>query len=393
MLLVATLALIFGGYCESALYSRNAVTNPARLWPNGKIPYTFHGQIDAYRKVHMLAAMKQVMLSTFSNETPCISFVPRTSEADYIEIQFAGLGGSGSNVGRTGGKQTLSVSSSPTHDELVRGLMFIIGVHPEVARPDRDNILEIVTSNIDSAFLGSFRIEQDTDTFRQPFDYDTVVMYGPYSFAIDPSTPSIKTKYDGFTIGQSISMSSGDVTLVQHVYKCSLDSSHRVDVLGPLQFECHFHFDLCQFKQDTQDDFDWVLREGPTATTGTGPNADHSSGSGSYGLAIASGHHNQVARLTTPNLPAGTYCFVLWLHAYGNDVGQLRVLQRTVDGEKTLMGVSKTPVNQWYHGSATVTSPHSQVSVILEAHIGNGDMGDIAVDDIYIYNGKCIDWY
>lgn len=393
MLLAATFALIFTGCCQSTLFSRNAITNPARLWPSGKIPYTFHGQIDAYRKVHMLAAMKQIMLSTFSNETPCITFVPRTSESDYIEIQFAGLGNSGSSIGRVGGKQPLSVSSSPTHDELVRGLMFVIGVHPEVARPDRDNILDIVTSNVDPAFLGNFRIEPDTDSFRQPFDYDTVVMYGPYAFAIDPSKPTIKTKYDGFTIGQSVSMSSGDVTLIQHVYKCAIDSSHRVDVLGPLLFECHFHVDLCQFKQDTQDNFDWILREGATSAIGTGPSADHSSGTGSYGLAVASGHHNQVARLITPNLPAGTYCFVLWLHAYGSDIGSLRVLQRTVDGDKAIIGVTQTPVNQWYHSSATVTSPHSQVSVIIEANIGNGDKGDIAIDDIYIYSGKCIDWY
>lgn len=393
MLLLVTLILAFGGSGYCAIYRRNAITDPAHLWPNGQIPYTFHGQIDAYRKVHMLAGMKQVMLSTYSSGRPCITFVPRTSEADYVEIQFAGNGGVGSVIGRGGGKQILTVHHDITQDDIVLGLMFVIGVHPEVARPDRDNILEIVTSNIDAASLKNFQIEQNTDTFRQPFDYDTVVMYGPYDFAIDHSMPTIKTKYDGFTIGQSVSMSSGDVTLIQHVYKCPLDSSSRVDILGPMLFECHFHQDLCQFKQDTQDDFDWVLREGTTATSGTGPNADHSSGSGSYGLAIASGHHNQVARLITPNLPAGTYCFVLWLYAYGSDVGQLRVLQRTVDGDKALIGVNPTPVNQWYHGSATVESPQSQVSVVVEAGIGNGDKGDIAIDDIYIYSGKCIDWF
>lgn len=392
MMFLTTLTFALIAICNCAFHRRNAITDPARLWPNGQIPYTFHEQIDAYRKVHMLAGMKQVMLSTYSNEQPCISFVPRTSESDYIEIQFV-EGASGSGIGRIGGKQILTVNHDVTQDAIVRGLMFIIGVHPEVARPDRGNVLEIVTSNIDSTAMKNFRIEQNTDTFRQPFDYDTVVMYGPYSFAIDPSMPTIKTKYDGFTIGQAVSMSSNDVTLIQHVYKCSLDSSHRVDILGPLLFECHFHQDLCQFHQDNTDDFDWVLREGPTATFGTGPNADHSSGSGSYGLATASGHHNMVARLITPTLPAGTYCFVLWVYAFGNDIGQLRVIQHDAQADKAIITVRATPHNMWYHGSATVESPNSPVSLKVEATIGNGDKGDIAVDDIYIYKGKCIDWF
>lgn len=379
---------------QGNIFRRNAVTDPTRLWPNGQVPYTFHSQIDAYRKVHLLAGMKQIMLSTYSGSSPCVTFVPRTSETDYIEIRFADTSNAGSAIGRTGGKQIMTIDKKITQDSIVRGLMFILGIHPEVARPDRDHFLEIVTGNIDAAFANSIRKESASNAFRQSFDYDTVVMYGPYAGAIDHSTPSIKTLYDGYTIGQAVSMSIGDVNLVQNIYKCPLDATHRVDVLGQLLFECHFHSDLCQFQQDNQDDFNWNIQEGQTSTPGTGPNADHSSGSGNYALAVASGHHNKVARLITPNFSAGEYCFVTWLYLYGSDIGQLRVVQRNVDGDKVVVSVTgSTPVNQWYHTSATIRSLNSQVLLRVEAIIGEGDEGDIAIDDVYIYKGPCIDWF
>lgn len=380
-------------FCNGQLI-RNAVTDPARLWPNGRVPYAFHDSVDAYRRVHIMAGMKQIMLSTYSGGKPCIYFVPRTNEADYIQIEFADSDdAAGSAVGRVGGKQVVKIHRQITQDNIAMEFMFVLGVNPEVGRPDRNNALDVVTSNINPAMMYSFQIEQNTDTFRQMFDYDSVVMYGPYTAAIDPSLPTIKTKYDGYSIGQAVSLSRNDVNLLQHIYKCPLDSSHNVDVLGPLSFECHFHTDFCQFQQDTSDDFDWVLQQGPSSTLGTGPNADQSSGSGSYALAIASGNYNKIARLITPTFPAGEYCIVLWLYAYGSDIGKLRVIESNVDGDKEIIKITATPISQWYHGSVTVTSVDSQFTLKIEARMGNGDIGNIAIDDIYIYRGQCIDWF
>lgn len=373
-------------------YRRNAITDPARLWPNGVVPYTFHPGIDAYRKVHVLAGMKQVMLSTYTSSGECILFVPRTSEDDYIEIQFSDNGGA--PVGRTGGKQIVEIVPKVTQDVIAQVLMFVLGVYPEVSRADRDNVLEIVQDNINASMAHSFEIHDGTDTFQQAFDYDTVVMYLPYHAAIDPSMPTIKTKYDGFTIGQTLALSTSDVNLVQHIYNCKLDASHRVDILGPLVFECHFHIDMCQFTQDEYDDFDWALFQGPSGTPGTGPSADHSSGSGQYAMAEFRGNYNQVARLNTPTLPAGVYCFVTWLYVYGEDIGELKIIQSNAEGDKLLISIKEaTPRNMWYHGSATVDSSNGPVTISIEAVMGNGDLGDIAIDDVYIYKGKCIDWY
>ena len=376
-----------------SMVARNAVTNPARLWTNGRIPYTFHANVDAYRRVHVLAGMKQITLSTYAGGNPCITFVPRTTETDYVTFQFIDSGTSGSKIGRSGGQQLVTIQRSITQSNIAQAIMFVLGVYPEVSLRERNEFLDIDVSNIDPASLGNFQIQNATDNFEQPFDYETIVMYLPYFAAINRSLPTIKTLYSGYTIGQAIALSNGDINLVQHVYKCPLDASHRVDVLGPLLFECHFHEDFCQFKQDTQDNFDWAVMSGPTGDTGTGPMADHSSGSGNYAVVQSANHNAQTARLQIPSLPAGVYCVVLWIHAYGNDIGQLKVVQSNSDGDKVIFGVRAQPTSSWYHGSGTVVSPNSQVTVNIEATMGNGPQGDIAIDDVYIYNGKCIDWY
>lgn len=384
MLLVLTTTIVMG------TFRRNAVTDPSQLWPDGIVPYTFHPHIDAYRRVHMMAGMKQIMTSTYSGGQACIRFAPRTTETDYIQIEFVSEDESvGAHVGRKGGMQSVSILKPINQDNIIQVLMFTIGINPEVKRTDRGNYLEIVESNVEASFAHNFLIEADTDTFSQPFDYDTVMMYNPYSGAINKTLPSIKTKFEGYTIGQTVSLSTDDVNLVQHAYGCQLDSSHNIDILGPLLLECHFHFDFCDFTQDG--DFDWELDDG--AFSGLGPLADHSSGTGYYAVAVSQDHNSQVARMSTRVLPSGTYCVVVWLFVYGDDIGSLRVIQTNDDGDKTLINVnSATPIRQWYHASATVDSD-SSVTVSLEALMGQGDLGDIAVDDIYVYKGKCIDWF
>lgn len=374
------------------IYKRNAITNPDKLWPGGTVPYTFHSEIDAYRRVHMMAGMKQVMLSVYTDTGPCVLFVPRTNESDFVEISFVDEGEApAAHVGRIGGPQSIIIPREVTQDGIVQELMFALGIYPEVKRADRDELLEIDYNNINKSYVESFDIANDTGTFSLPFDYETVAMYGPYFGAIDERIPTLTTKYEGFTIGQTVSLSNGDVSLVQHIYNCVIDSSHRIDILGPLIMECHFHFDLCEFTQEG--DFEWELGSGPSSTLGTGPLADHSSGSGNYALAKAENHHSQIARLTTEPFPAGEYCFVTWLFMYGSDVGVLRVIQTNDNGDKTLFDIEQSsPRNMWYHASGTVSS-ESPVTIKIEAFMGQGDVGDIAIDDIYIYSGQCIDWY
>jgi hypothetical protein len=155
---------------------------------------------------------------------------------------------------------------------------------------------------------------------------------------------------------------------------------------------CHFHTDICTFTQDQQDDFDWVVQAGPTPVYGTGPSADYSSGSGKFALAQASGHHNQVARLISPQFPAGQYCFRMNLHMFGSDIETLKVSAMVSSGQSSdLLNQKGALDNSWYHIYTDINSKEA-FNIQITATMGDGDRGDIGVDDVYMYNGQCIEW-
>ncbi|CAK7320677.1 MAM and LDL-receptor class A domain-containing protein 1 [Vulpes lagopus] len=50
------------------------------------------------------------------------------------------------------------------------------------------------------------------------------------------------------------------------------------------EFQCNFENGICNWEQDTEDDFDWTRKHGPTSTLNTGPMKDHT-------LGTAKGHY------------------------------------------------------------------------------------------------------
>ena len=81
---------------------RNA-TEPSGRWPGAEIPYVISSSYNIYELSVIARAIKK-----FHKET-CIGFLPRISEGAYIVI----MKGTGcySNVGRTGGRQELSLGT------------------------------------------------------------------------------------------------------------------------------------------------------------------------------------------------------------------------------------------------------------------------------------------
>ncbi|XP_053388194.1 uncharacterized protein LOC123563485 isoform X1 [Mercenaria mercenaria] len=379
---------------ESKIQTRNVLTDPTKLWSQGKIPFIFDENVPAFTKIELLAAMQEIEMSAYSGHKLCAMFVPRSTETDYVHIAWtSGLSGS-TSIGRVGGRQEMTVNSAGGrgHDDNLEILLMTMGLIPEIMRPDRDTYLNININNAVSS--NPFRVLTGTGTsdFGQHFDYDSLVLGNPYQFAIDAAYPVTSAKQSGKVMGQSVSMTTGDVTLLQHAYHCTIDSSHDIDLLGTLPLECHFHTDICSFTQDHTDDFDWVVQAGPTATSGTGPNADYSSGSGKFALAQAVNHHNQVARLASPTFNAGEYCLRVNLHMFGRDIGALKIAAVLPSGlKKYLLNHSGQLGKGWYHIYSTINSK-SSFHLQIEATIGSGDQGDIAIDDVYMYNGECIEW-
>lgn len=61
------------------------------------------------------------------------------------------------------------------------------------------------------------------DDLNTPYDYESVLHYGPYSFNINSNVPSITTKIPEFNeiIGQRLDFSRIDLLKLNRMYNCS----------------------------------------------------------------------------------------------------------------------------------------------------------------------------
>lgn len=127
------------------------------------------------------------------------------------------------------------------------------------------------------------------------------------------------------------------VLLTLHLTFCS---AHISDP----DLQCDFENGLCNWAQDTEDDFDWIRIQGPTPTVNTGPLKDHTTGTslGHY-LYMESSEPQEFedkAVLLSPlfNPTYNQTCiFRFHYHMSGKQVYTLSVFQRTMSNTKGIL--------------------------------------------------------
>lgn len=147
----------------------------ANLWPGGVVPYAINAAVTQVNRDRLRAAMDEL-------ESVCnVTFVPRTNQANYINVQNGG--GNNSFVGMVGGSQTVNLVSWGTHYIIVHELMHALGVWHEQQRADRDQYVVINFANMQSGYEGNFTIRQGAVS-HGTFDFESVMMYDDCSFSI-----------------------------------------------------------------------------------------------------------------------------------------------------------------------------------------------------------------
>uniref|UniRef100_A0A4W5QCW9 Neuropilin n=1 Tax=Hucho hucho TaxID=62062 RepID=A0A4W5QCW9_9TELE len=138
-------------------------------------------------------------------------------------------------------------------------------------------------------------------------------------------------------------------------------------------------------------DFRWQIQSSGTPTLNTGPNMDHTGGSGNFIYTLATGaQETEVARLVSPVVTVGQFdlCVSFWYHMFGSHIGTLHIKQRkeTVDGmaDILLWTVSGHQGNRWREGRVLVPHSSKPYQVVIEGLVERKSWGDIAVDDIKI---------
>ncbi|NWH70950.1 MALR1 protein, partial [Piaya cayana] len=157
---------------------------------------------------------------------------------------------------------------------------------------------------------------------------------------------------------------------------------------------CNFEFDLCEWKQDENDDFDWNLRTSSTTNMGNGPATDHT-------LQEPSGHFifikstflqlpGQKARISSPVLSRrNKNCkvrgvIIFYYHMYGAHIGSLIVYQRTkANHEKILLNLTGNQGNFWQRKALILAGDGDEdFQVVFEGVAGQGPKDGIALDDL-----------
>ncbi|KAG7272247.1 hypothetical protein CRUP_001525 [Coryphaenoides rupestris] len=201
--------------------TRNAMKcwNSNCLWrksSNGlvTIPYTVSSAFPSRDKSKIENAMK-----AFHQRT-CIRFVPRRNQNDHIS--FENRDGCYSSLGRTGGRQVLSLNRQGCmyYGIIQHEINHALGFQHEQTRSDRDQYVRINWQNIEPRMAYNFH-KQNTNNLNTPYDYSSIMHYGRTAFSIqygrDSITPIPNPRVQ---IGQRKGMSRTDIRRINRLYKC-----------------------------------------------------------------------------------------------------------------------------------------------------------------------------
>ncbi|VDK48582.1 unnamed protein product [Cylicostephanus goldi] len=100
-----------------------------------------------------------------------------------------------------------------------------LGIFHEQARPDQERHIAVNYNNIPISRWNNFNSvgTSQAETFGLPYDTGSVMHYGPFGFASDPYTPTIRTleRIQQNTIGQRIGPSFLDFQAINAAYGCN----------------------------------------------------------------------------------------------------------------------------------------------------------------------------
>ncbi|BCM93089.1 flavastacin [Abditibacteriota bacterium] len=183
-------------------------------WTGGRVFYTIDPGLPQVQADAFVQACRE--WERWAN----LKFTPRTSEANYINV-VPGGNSSNSAIGMAGGAQTMNLATWASKWTACHELAHALGVMHEQSRSDRDKYVEIKFDNVDPTLAYNYAIINDSDNHRE-YDFDSIMHYGPWGFAIDPNKPTLvcKPPYEQYqsVIGQSSHLTELDKAGMADIY-------------------------------------------------------------------------------------------------------------------------------------------------------------------------------
>ena len=153
---------------------------------------------------------------------PLCQVCTKVERKNYVHV-WKGEGCS-SMVGMRGGKQFLSLEDDCVqHTTVLHEFTHALGFDHTQCRSDRDKYVDILWNNIIEDEKHNFDRERRTNNEVVPFDYYSIMIYAPYSFAIDTRKPTMAPRHPQkrlFGDIEKMKLSPNDIKMIKKFYKC-----------------------------------------------------------------------------------------------------------------------------------------------------------------------------
>jgi len=217
-------------------------------WPNGEVPYVISADFSSEERAIIAQGITHI------HDNSCVRFIARDGEEDYVDI-ITGSGGCYAIIpyytGRGRCEVGLEQGGCVTMKIVVHELLHALGIKHEQSRPDRDDHITMVWSNIVASGGGQFfkDVWEGTDPSTLPaecddtdaadgkdysncvsgwevdacgfgYDYTSVMHYRLNSFAIDSSQNVMIPIDTSVTAAGNTELSDLDKKKLQCMYNC-----------------------------------------------------------------------------------------------------------------------------------------------------------------------------
>ncbi len=201
---------------DEEIQAKLSLASYANKWANNTVIYRISNLNSNLR------SELQKAISEWSTKTN-VRFKERTNESTYVTISESTDVCSGcgrATIGARGNSGTLLLGRNAGASLIAHEIGHTLGFLHEQTRPDRDNHVRIIFSNIKAGFEGNFQKSSSALLTTKDFDIKSIMMYHPYAFAIDRSKPTIvDVRTNQAYTGAQQSISALDIQGTNSVYR------------------------------------------------------------------------------------------------------------------------------------------------------------------------------
>ncbi|KAG8444942.1 hypothetical protein GDO86_009921 [Hymenochirus boettgeri] len=190
------------------------------------VPYDIDSEYSDTEKTLITAALQEF------NTMTCVQFTKRTVQTNYVYIVPSG--GCWSYIGKTGGKQIVSVDGCLLYGIIQHELCHSLGLYHEHTRINRDSYIDIIWKYISPGDQGDFFVDKNNNP-SVPYDYSSIMHYGRFASSNTSNEPTLIPKPNpNIQIGQINGLSNLDVMKINELYGCNLCRTKQLDPSGQI---------------------------------------------------------------------------------------------------------------------------------------------------------------